>query len=339
MVLKGKLTSGRDNRNIVINGTKVVLNDDSNNIFTYDVNGNLTSTDHITLSPNEDPLVMLTQLGDVIVHPEGSRRPSSRFIVRAKESRFVNNVTCEGNLTLSGDLTLQGALRTSGSLLITDNIGNAILEYVSAASSADFKMHGTLLIDGGVTCAGLNKMQSLEVGTCLSKQCFVETINFLRNGVLKAGLRTEGSTLVLNVESDDGQPASGSLSLDNEGNLVVTAALSSDHPLTVVGSVDSVANFHCNIACHGGSLSFGSSATASLQFSSSADLIVSNDGGSVFVQAAGHRGMEISAVSGNASFNGTVTVQSALDMESTDVFNDEMAALNVRGGAIFAVEF
>ena len=61
-------------------------------------------------------------------------------------------------------------------------------------------------------------------------------------------------------------------------------------------------------------------------------LVVKNDAGDVFIHAAGNRGMRLSAISGNAVFNGTLTVESALDMESTDTLDRTVAALHLKGG-------
>lgn len=305
--------------------------------------GHVTSTGHILLAPNEDPLVVLTQTGDVVIHhPEVTHREISRFLVNSEETVFSRNVKINA-LNVDNDCVLHGGKITLGEN--TSSIQRSVdgLVFSIGDYSFTFDTNGILKSAGDMICLGQGSFKN----------------------VTSSGITAEK----LDITDPDGNQKVH-LSIDESGSMVFKS-LGGDLPFRFVGSAGSAVAFENGISAKdglivgkgsesskgiyihtdglgkNGSITFVNDtlnkavlSLASSNESSSAlkpyALNMANDGGDVVINAAGRRGITVMGVSGNLSCNGAVIVESALDFESTGVFDKSSAALRTNGGGSFA---
>src|SRR5690606_22467906 len=105
-------------------GLSIQSKSDQCNIST---NGVLTSTSHITLSPNDDPLLVLLQSGDIYFHHEEiSKRDPGSLFVNCRDNTFKNITTFKEDCIVQGTCSVSSGHLSLGSNAHVMNTGDEL---------------------------------------------------------------------------------------------------------------------------------------------------------------------------------------------------------------------
>jgi hypothetical protein len=115
--------------------------------------GNLKSSGHITLSPNEDPLIFASQNGEVVINPIGSQRKSSSFTVNCPAT--FSDAVSVASLAVLQDVSISGNLSLKG-----EQLGLGLLQPFISTEDGQVQFNGVQDRDNGSTTARLIFEQS-----------------------------------------------------------------------------------------------------------------------------------------------------------------------------------
>jgi len=331
--VRGKIVfSGNELLDVVVQ--KMRIGRDDNGLI-IDSNGELTAPDRMQFSLSGDTgKTTLLSLG----YNNVSICDDVGFEVLSPFSHFANDVELSKNMVVAGDASVGGDLHLTGTgKLIVDGRQRLTWTPNSVAVSSDTMIVSGLVESTNILCTGTTRSDRLEIGA--SGHLSIDPDGRL-------ALRADAT------DHTEQEAKLDNLLLDPTGKVILQGR-SADIPLQVIGAPGSICVFDSRISVRDGlTLGIGRESSAlslvndtdnaarielyPLDSDRRGDLYVVNDGGRINVHAAGQRGLTIAATSGNATFDGTVTITSALDSRSTnDLDSVDSAALFVKGGAFF----